>query len=275
MSTPTLALRTDAPAPRPTRGGVTPTRVLNAEWIKFRTLRSSWYTLAAAVASMAGVGAVIGYTSSTATWSELEPGIAAASGPLQGFFLAQLFIGVLGVLFVTGEYGTGMIRSTFQAVPRRWPVLGAKAVVFGIVALTAMTLASLAAFFAAQGFLGPDGHGSSLGDPGALRAVVGTSIYLTLIGVLGGALGWILRTTAGAIAALLGTLMILPLLVGFLPGSVGDTITKYLPSEAGEALATSIEQPDLLAPGAALAVLTLWVAGALALALAMLRRRDA
>ncbi len=275
MSTMALDLPAAARTSRPKDERVTPRRVLNAEWIKFRTLRSSWYTLAAAVASMIGIGAVIGYTSSTATWSELEPGIAAASGPLQGFFLAQLFIGVLGVLFVTGEYGTGMIRSTFAAVPRRWPVLAAKAVVFGLVALASMLLASFAAFLAAQGFLGPDGHGSSLSDPGVLRAVAGTATYLTLIGILGGALGWILRSTASAIAALLGTLMILPLLVGFLPGSLGETITEYLPSQAGEALASSIEQPGSLAPGAALAVLAFWVAGALAAGLVTLRRRDA
>ncbi|MDQ3632042.1 MAG: ABC transporter permease [Actinomycetota bacterium] len=275
MTTTTLNRSTVIPTAHSKAEKVTAGRVLNAEWIKFRSLRSSWYTLAAAIASMVGIGAVIGYTSSTATWSELEPGTAAASGPLQGFFLAQLFIGMLGVLFVTGEYGTGMIRSTFAAVPRRWPVLGAKGGVFGAVALVAMTLASFAAFFAAQLFLGPDGHGSSLADPGALRAVAGTGVYLTLIGMLGGALGWILRSTASAIAALLGMLMILPLLVGFLPGSAGETVGKYLPSEAGEALASSLEQPDLLAPGASLAVLALWVAGALAVGFATVRRRDA
>lgn len=182
---------------------------------------------------------------------------------------------MLGVLFVTGEYGTGMIRSTFQAVPRRWPVLGAKAVVFGAVALVAMTLSSFAAFFAAQAFLGPDGHGSSLADPGVVRAVAGTGDYLTLIGILGGALGWILRSTASALAALLGMLMILPLLVVFLPGSIGDTVTKYLPSEAGEALASSVVQPGLLSPGAGVTVLALWVAVALAVGLAVVRRRDA
>lgn len=275
MTTTTLNLSTIAKTARSKSGGITPGRVLNAEWIKFRSLRSSWYSLGGAVAAMVGTGAVIGYTTSTATWSELEPGLAAASGPLQGFFLAQLLIGVLGVLLVAGEYGTGKIRSTFAAVPRRWPVLGAKAVVMGAVALVTMTVASFGAFFAAQAFLGPDGHGSSLSDPGVLRAVVGTGVYVTLIGMLGGALGWILRSTASAIAALLGALMILPVLVGFLPGSVGETITKYLPSEAGESFVTSIESSDALAPGAGLAVLALWVAGALAVGFATVSRRDA
>lgn len=275
MSTTTLNLSTIARTARPNTEKVTPGRVLNAEWIKFRSLRSTWYSLGGAVAAMIGTAAVIGYTSSTATWSELEPGLAAATGPLQGFFLAQLLIGVLGVLLVAGEYGTGMIKSTFAAVPKRWPVLGAKAAVMGAVALVTMSVASFAAFFAAQAFLGPDGHGSSLSDPGVLRAVAGTGVYLTLIGMLGGALGWILRSTASAIAAFLGLLMVLPVLVGFLPGSVGDTVTKYLPSEAGEAFVSSLSSSDALSPGAGVAVLVAWVVAALAVGFVVVRGRDA
>ncbi len=271
----TPADRRSAPPPRRRPERVNLGRIVADELIKFRTLLSSWATLAAAVVAMVGFGAVIGYTTSTGNWAEFDPEITAGSAPLQGFLLAQLLVGVLGVLFVTGEYGTGMIRSTFQAVPRRWPVVGAKAVVFGAVALVAMTLASFAAFFAAQIFLGPDGHGSSLGDDGVLRAIIGTGAYLTLVGVLGGALGWILRSTASALAALIGLLMILPLLVGFLPGSVGDTVTKYLPSSAGDAIASSVRLPDALAPGAGLAVLVAWVVVALAVGLATVRRRDA
>ena len=275
MSTTTLNVSTIARPAQPKGEKVTTGRVLNAEWIKFHSLRSTWYSLGGAGAAMIGTGAVIGYTSSTATWSELEPGLAAASGPLQGFFLAQLIIGVLGVLLVAGEYGTGMIKSTFAAVPQRWPVLGAKAAVMGAVTLVAMTIATFAAFFAAQIFLGPDGHGSSLGDDGVLRAIAGTGVYLTLIGMLGGALGWILRSTASAVAALLGALMVLPLLVGFLPGSVGDTIVEYLPSEAGEAFVSTAPDPGLLAPGAGLAVLAGWVLAALAVGFVVVRRRDA
>jgi hypothetical protein len=268
----TLTLPATRRPDRPRREKVTARRVLNAEWIKFRTLRSTWLTLAAAVAAMIGIGAVIGYTTSTA--AEVEPDLAVASGPLAGFFLAQLLVGVLGVLFVTAEYGSGMIRSTFQAVPRRWPVVAAKATVFGAVALVAMTLAALGGFLAAQIFLGPEGRGSSLTDDGVLGAIAGTGVYLTAAGLLGGALGWILRSTASALAALLGTLMILPLLVPLL-GSVGDTIVKYLPSEAGAVLSSSVTQPDLLAPGAALAVLGAWVVAALAVGLAVVKRRDA
>lgn len=253
---------------------LTPGRVLNSEWIKFRTLRSSWYTLLAAIAAMIGIGLVIGYTTSTGDWAGIDPENKLASAPLRGYILTQLVIGVLGVLFVTGEYGTGMIRSTFAAIPRRLPVLGAKAVVFAVIALVTMSLASFAAFFGAQLFLSPDGHGSSLSDPGALRAVAGVGPYLMLVGLLGGALGWIIRSTAGAISALVGLLLILPVVIGFLPGSLGTTLAKYLPS-AGESFVTSAQLPTMLAPWTGLGVTALWVVAALAVAIAVVRRRDA
>ncbi len=254
---------------------VTLGRVLHSEWLKFRTLRSSWLTLGAAIASMIVIGLVIGYTTSTGTWAELEAEDKIASSPVRGFLLAQLIIGVLGVLFVTGEYATGMIRSTFAAVPRRLPVLGAKAAVFAAVALVAMTLASFAAFFGAQAFLGPDGHGSSLSDPGALRAVAGVGVYLTLVGLLGGALGWIIRSTAGAISALVALLLIVPVLIGFLPGSLSTSIAKYLPSNAGESFLTSVRIPDTLAPWTGIGVIALWVLVTLTVAAVAVRRRDA
>lgn len=254
---------------------VTIPRIVRSEWIKFRTLRSSWYTLAAAVAAMIVTGLVIGYTTSTSDWSTLEADLTAPSAPLQGYFLAQLLIGVLGVLFVTGEYGTGMIRSTFAAVPRRLPVLGAKTAVFAALALVSMTAASFAAFFGAQLFLGPDGHAASLSDPGVLRSVAGVGVYLTLVALLGGALGWIIRSTAGAIGALVALLLVVPSLVPLLPGSLGTTISQYLPSTAGEAFFASVRTEDMLAPWTGLGVLALWVTGALVAAAIVLRRRDA
>ena len=254
---------------------VTPGRVLNAEWIKFRTLRSSWYALAAAVAALVAGGLIVGYTTSVADWSTLEPDIQAVSAPLQGFFLAQLIVGVLGVLFVTGEYGTGMIRSTFAAVPRRLGVVGAKVAVFGAVALASMTLASLGAFLGGQLFLAGDGHGTPLTDPDAIRAIAGSGLYLTLVGILGGALGWIIRSTAGAVAALVGIVLVLPTIVLVLGASVSSAIGPYLPSNAGQAVISTIRGDDSLAPWTGLGVFALWVAAAVAIAVVVVRRRDA
>jgi ABC-2 type transport system permease protein len=266
-----------APVPAPVTGDyrVTLRRVIESEWIKLRTLRSSWYVLLAAVVGMVVIGLIVGYATSHSTWATLDSEDSAASGPLQGVKLAQLFVGVLGAMFVTGEYGTGMIRSTFAAVPRRLPVLAAKSIVYGAIVLVVMTAASFAAFFAAQIFLGPDGHGSSLGDPGAMRGVVGAGLYLLLVALLGGALGWIVRSTAGAISALLGVMLILPLIIKVLPGSITEKIGEYLPSNAGDALVSSIHQPETLAPWTGFAVFVLWVAATLAVAVVAVRRRDA
>ena len=139
----------------PPGGKVTPGRILNSEWIKFRTLRSSWLTLLGAVVAMVATGLVVGYVTSTSAWATLDGEATFASATVRGYLLTQLIVGVLGVLFVTSEYGTGMIRSTFAAVPRRLHVLAAKTVVFSTVALVSMTLASFAAFFGGQIFLRP------------------------------------------------------------------------------------------------------------------------
>jgi ABC-2 type transport system permease protein len=255
---------------------VTAARVLNSEWIKFRTLRSSWFTLIGAVMALVVVGLSIGYATSTSDWATLDAEDTVASAPLQGLFMAQLLIGVLGVLFVTGEYGTGMIRSTFAAVPYRLSVLGAKTAVFGAVALVSMTVASLVTFLGANAvFLAPDGHGTSLFDPGVIRVVAGTGLYLALVALLGVALGWIVRSTAGAISALVGILMILPVIVGLLPGSISSELLPYLPSNAGQAFTSSIPEDDMLAPWSGLAVFVVWVAAALVAAAVVVRRRDA
>jgi ABC-2 type transport system permease protein len=263
-------------------GNVTLARVMNAEWIKFRTLRSSWLTLGAAVALMVIIGLVIGYTTSTANWGAaprdgspaLDSTLKLASAPLRGFLITQLVVGVLGILLVTGEYATGMIRSTFTAVPRRLQAVGAKAAVFSVVALVAMTLASFAAFYGAQIFLGAHGHGSSISDPGALRSVAGAGLYLTLVGLLGAGIGWIVRSTAGAITALVGLLLILPNLIPLL-GNWSDSIVKYLPNNAGEAFITSARVPDTPAPVTGIGVLALWVAAAFVAAAVLVRHRDA
>ncbi len=272
MTTVSLASRSPRVEPEAT-GDVSLRRTIASEWIKFRTLHSSWYTLGAAAAAVIVLGLVIGYLTSSSTWSTLDAEDQVASAPLQGYLLAQLLVGMLGVLFVTGEYGTGMIRSTFAAVPKRLPVLGAKTTVFSATALVAMTASSFVAFFGAQLFLSADGHGASLADPGALRAVVGVGVYLALIGILGGALGWIVRSTAGAIGALVGLLLVLPAIFQFIPGSFGTTAPKFLPS-AGESLLTLAPNPDTLGPWAGLAVLLAWVLGAMTVAAVVVRRRD-
>lgn len=272
--TPTTPRATEQVASAPTHDRVTFARVMGSEWLKFRTLRSSWYALLAAVTGMILICTLIGYQTGK-NFTDLAPEDSAPSGVLQGYFLAQLIIGVLGVLFVSGEYTTGMIRSTLAAVPRRVPVLGAKAVVFGVFVTAVMTVTSLVSFFAGQAFLRHYGHGSSLSDPTVLRVILGTGLYLGLIGLLGGALGWILRSTPGGISALLGLLLVVPVILGVLPGQWSTDIGEYLPSNAGSGFTSSVRSENLLAPGAGLAVVIAWVVGALGVAAVLLRRRDA
>lgn len=253
-------------------GSITTTRLINSEWIKFRTLRSSWYTLLTGVLALIAIGGVIGYNTGK-NFTGLAPEDAAPSSVLQGYFLAQLLIAVLGVLFVSGEYSTGMIRSTLAAVPKRVPVLVAKAVVFGGVALVMMVTASIVTFFTAQLFLSSYGHGVSLGDPGVLRVVIGTGIYLTLVGLFGSALGWIVRSTAGGIGAVVAIFLVLPGLLGLVPGV--KSLVKFMPSEAGGSFAQSLLAPDRLSAWSGLAVMTAEVLLALVVAAVLLRRRDA
>jgi ABC-type transport system involved in multi-copper enzyme maturation permease subunit len=249
-------------------------RAIRSEWIKFRTLRSTWAVLGVAVVAMVLVGLIVAYNTRHLS-ANLQPNDIAPSSPLQGFYLGQLLMGALGVLFVSGEYSTGMIRSTLAAVPKRVPVLWAKLVVFVAVAGTSMIAISFVAFLAAEGLLSHYRTGFSLGGPGVLRVVLGTGIYLTLIGVIGSVLGWIVRSTPGALVAFVGVVIVLPVLFGDALGNWGKHVAEFLPSSAGSAFASSVPDGLSLTPWWGLVVLAGWVLLGLAAAVVLLRRRDA
>ena len=254
---------------------VTLRRVIRSEWIKFWTLRSTWAVLSAAVVGMLVLALIVAYNTRHLT-SNLQANDIAPSSTLQGYYLAQLLIGALGVLFVSGEYGTGMIRSTLVAVPRRLPVLWAKLVVFVTVTATSMIIVSIVAFVCAQALLSHYRTGFSLSDPGVLRVVIGTGIYLTLVGMIGGALGWIGRSTPGALVAYFAVVLVLPVLFGEALGNWGKQVAEFLPDQAGASFSTSIPESSYsLSPWVGLLVLVGWVAVALAIAAGVLRRRDA
>lgn len=279
MSSPTIAAPAAAEraeAPGIEAQPVTLRRVIKSEWIKFWTLRSTWLVLGGAVAGMVVLALVVAYNTRHIT-SNLQANDIAPSSTLQGYYLAQLLIGALGVLFVSGEYGTGMIRSTLVAVPRRLPVLWAKLAVFVTVTVTSMVAISIVAFLCAQALLSHYRTGYSLSEPGVLRVVIGTGIYLTLVGMIGGALGWIVRSTPGALVAYFALVLVLPVLFGDALGNWGKEVAQFLPSQAGASFSTSIpESPSYsLSPWVGLLVLAGWVVVALAVAAGVLRRRDA
>jgi ABC-2 type transport system permease protein len=288
MATTTTTPTADAPAtpPEPTGkpSGSLWGAVLASETTKLRTVRSTVWTLFATLVVTIGIGSLIALAR-TSRWDNLSLHDRLTFDPtnfsLRGVFLAQLAIGVLGVLIVSSEYSSGMIRTTFAAVPQRRVVLYSKAIVFAIVAYVTTAIACLAAFLIGQAiFAGkrlPTGAvlGVSLSSPGALRSVLLAAFYLTVVGIIGLALGSLLRRTAGAIATLFGIVFVLPILTSALPSPWDTDVGKYLPSGAGVATFTVKHTSDLLHPGAGLLVLVGYVIFALWLAGFALTRRDA
>jgi ABC-2 type transport system permease protein len=253
---------------------VTTRRVTKSEWIKWKTLRSTWAVLGAAVLAMLLIGLIEAFSTRHLSVNQ-QSGDIAPSGPLQGFYLAQLLMGSLGVLFVSGEYSTGMIRSTLAAVPKRIPVVWAKLAVFVGVAGSSIIAVSFVTFLSAQGLLSHYRTGFSLSDPGVLRVVLGTGIYLTLMGVIGMVLAWIVRSTPGALVTFAGVALVLPVLFEVIPGKWAQNVGKFLPSSAGTSFAESSTGGYSLTPWWGLAVLVGWVLLGLAVAVVLLRRRDA
>lgn len=255
---------------------VTQVRVLRSEWIKLWTLRSTWITLLAALVGMVGIGYLVSYEGRVHYTSmglvdrlTFDPTMHS----LFGVYLAQLAIGVLGVLVISGEYATGMIRATLAAVPTRLPVLWAKLAVFGFVTLVVMMVASFAAFLGGQKLLHP--YGTTLSHPHVLRAVIGVGLYLTVVALLAIGLGFIIRNTAGAIATLFGLLLVAPVLIRAFPSSWQDHISPYLPSNAGSTLFDLHPETRSLAPWTGFGVFCAWAAASIVAAAIVLRRRDA
>jgi ABC-type transport system involved in multi-copper enzyme maturation permease subunit len=262
---------------RPPAGGQV-RAALASEATKLRSVRSTVWTLLVTVVATVGIGALI-TAARVSRWNELSPrerfSIDPTTVSLRGVFLAQLAIGVLGVLVISSEYSTGMIRTTLAAVPRRPVVLFAKAVTFTIVAFVVATASCFVAFFIGQSILSSKHANVTLSDPGVLRAVFGAATYLTLVGLLGLGLGTLLRRTAGAIATLFGLVLVLPALTEALPSPWDTDVGKLLPINAGRALFAVRPSTDLLSPGQGLLVLLATVGVVLALATVALTRRDA
>jgi ABC-type transport system involved in multi-copper enzyme maturation permease subunit len=258
------------------RGRVTQARAVRAEWIKLFSLRSSWITLAVAVIAVIGLGAL--FSAVTAShWSEIRPEERLHFDPvgvsLRGVMLAQLVIGVLGALVITGEYATGMIRSSLMAVPRRLPVLVAKAVVFAGVTFVLMLVSAFIAFFVGQAALGS--HGTTLAAGHALRPIVGVALYLTVVALFALGLGFALRNTAGTIATVFALLLVVPGLAQLLPTSWQPHVLPYLPSNAGASVFQVHPDTGMLGTWTGFGVFCAWAAAALLAGLVVLKRRDA
>ena len=254
--------------------------LLGAEWTKIRSVRSTFWTLFAAAAFTIGIGAII-CAVYAAQYSHVGADerlrFDAGSFSLTGGILAQIAIAVLGVMVITGEFGSGMVRTSFIATPRRIAVLAAKCAVFAAVTFTVMLATCLAAFGIGQAILSSKHIGVSIGSPHALRSIVGTALYLTLLGLLSLGIGSMLRKTAGAVTSVVGILFVLPGLASLLPGSL-DAVQRFLPSNAAQEILTGgvapRSGPALLSPWIGLGVFALYAVVALAGAAYLLVRRD-
>jgi ABC-type transport system involved in multi-copper enzyme maturation permease subunit len=250
-----------------------------SEWIKFRSVRSSPFALAATALTVV-VGAWLLGAGNRGSYLAASPAGKAAFDPvftvLQGIELAQLFVGALGVVTVTGEYTNGLIRGTFVATPQRAQVLAMRALVFAVVVWACCTAMSFAAFFLGQSVLSPAKH-DGIGDPGVLTAVFGAGLYLTFIGLLAMFIGVLVRHTPGALATLFGILIVLPILfLNIIPGKITQNLGEYMPGQAGEQAFHQLHRGAYtLGPWPGLGVLAAYVAVVAVVAFALILRRDA
>lgn len=273
MTTSTLTHQNPAHAGRK----VTIRRVLRSEWSKFWSLRSSRITLALSVVALIAFGAISAavYKTPAGTTGSLDPnGNDAVSLALTGVSIAGLIFGVLGVLMCAGEYGTGMIRSTIVAVPKRWPVLLSKSAVIGALVLVLSTIGAVIAFQISAASLHGKPIALTLSDHGVLRCLAGAGVYLALFALFGVAVGSLLRSTPGAIGALVGSLLLLPGLAALLSTSTRNKVEPYFPNNAGESIYALHRTAHSLSPGAGLVVFAAWVAVLLAAATYRLKRSD-
>ena len=269
---------TAAPGTRGAQYGPLPQfgNVLRSEFLKLRSVRSTAWMLAAAFVFNAGTAALLAVFVS----GRLSAQDAATTDPIRltlgGMHLAQIAIGALGVLVITGEYSTGMIRATLSAVPQRRLMLLAKAAVFTSVALLVGTASSFGAYFLFQGLRHGDTLRATLGEPGVLRAVIGGGLYMAVLALLGLGIGTAVRSPAGGIATLTGLMFVPPLLLQLTPRTWSVHVIGYVPMNAGESVFIAARHDaQSLGPWTGFGVFCLYAAAALVAGFFVITRRDA
>jgi ABC-2 type transport system permease protein len=286
---------------------------LASEFTKLRSVRSTYWALAALLIVSIGVGALVmgGESGSLIHNPGNRAGFDGTQVSLIPFFeIGQLIIGVLGALTITSEYSTGMIRTSLTAMPRRGVVYAAKAIVFTGVTLVFALITSFAAFFVGQAMVASTKEGASLfgnvkipanaifsgpGGPGSppkvtlqgidvitastvLRAVVGTALFVTLVALIAFGLGAIIRHTAGAIATVIGLMFIIPVIIQALPDNWRQDIMRFFPDAAGRVISVTVPgggSQHLWSSWPQMLVTACYAVGLLAIGAYMFRKRDA
>jgi ABC-2 type transport system permease protein len=268
----------DWPAPSPVTAF---SRLLLSEWTKIRSVRSTVWSLILLVIVTLGFTGLFTWLT-ILQWDKTDPTQRAQimADPVStilgaGLEFGQLTICVLGVLVMSSEYSTGVIRASLLAVPRRIPMLAAKSVVFAVLVLIVGEIVTFPSFFLGAAIL--HNHAPvSLSDPGVARAVFGAGLYLAVLGLFALALGGIIRHTAGAITGVIAFVLVLAPLTQLIPGKIGKYVHAYLPTEAGQLIGHAHEQANqVLSPWEGFGVFCLWTAVLLVIAGYLLKTRDA
>ena len=251
---------------------------LAAEWIKLRSVRSTYLILAFAAAAAVVIGYLVSHADVT-RWATMTAQAKAAFDPVSDSFsglgLAQLAFGALGVLVISSEYATGLIRTTFTAVPRRRAVLAAKATIAGAVSLAAGEAIAFATFFTGQQALSAQHLQVTLAHPGALRGVLAAGFYLAVMAWAGLGLGTLIRHTAGAITTMTAVVFLLPQIIHALPAPWNVQAGKYTLNLAAQQMIAQHPQPGYFGAGPSFLIVAAYAAAALAAAAILITRRDA
>jgi ABC-2 type transport system permease protein len=254
-------------------GRVTQARVVRSEWTKLRSVRSTLWSLGVAVLLTIGLPLLVATIRTTRHPDHHGP--SALDIASVGVNISQLAIAVLGVLLITGEYSTGMIRATFTAVPARLPVLWAKVGVYAVVSFVLMVPCVVIAFFGSQAILArKELLQISFSHPGVARTVIGGAVYLVLVGVFALALGAIVRSTAGGISAFAAIFFVIPPLLNILPSSWNNAIAPWIPDAAARSIFQLTHDSHSLSPVPGLALFLGYIAVAVAIAAVLVVRRD-
>lgn len=251
--------------------------VLTSEWTKLRTIRSTYWSILAAVVLGIGLGAAIAAANAHA-YPQLSPQDKATFDPTSlstaGLFFSQLALGVVAIMTMTAEYSTGTIRATLCAVPQRGYVLAAKSLLVAVISFVVATAVAFAAFFIGQAIFSGRHLQVTLGDPGVLRAVIGGGLYMVGLALFAIGLATIIRHTAGAITILVALVFVLPAVSNAFPQSWQHDVFRYFPANAGGAVTSVVRTSTSLGPWTGLAVFAVWVALSLGTAWYLLLHRD-
>jgi ABC-2 type transport system permease protein len=257
--------------------------VLRSEWIKFRSLRSTWWTIGTTIVVMVlfsmSMAASLNFAAETPEMAAEMGNISTVQAIVLGYIFAQLSVAVLGALVITGEYSTGMIRSTLSAVPTRLPALWAKAGIIGVVTFVVGIVGIALSYLVTMPMLSGNDLVPDLGDSVVQRVVLACAGYLALVALLAVGVGTIMRHSAGSIFTLVAFLFVLPLVASFLSQDWVQDIAKFLPMNLATAMMAVTEADaggvEILSPGSATVAMVAWAVVSLGAAAVVLKRRDA